>query len=117
MACSSRGKTEEWKTVNIPKIAFRSFIHIAGGDLFNGSLSQTFCYLLGQPPKNSEHQIWIEAIVIPKHICSIDSVEDVGIESNDSIFNFMREREHKKSHYSIAKEPSDTESETENPED
>ena len=56
---------QEMRIINIPKIAFRFFIHIADGNSDNGSLAQTMCYLLGPKQKTSQDEIWIDTILIP----------------------------------------------------
>ena len=58
--------------------------------MVNCCLAQTFCYLLGPVQKTSEHDIWVDTIVIPEQTCSVDSVEDVGLEGQDSI-TYLRE--------------------------
>ena len=80
---------QEMKIINIPKIAFRFFIHIADGNLDNGSLAQTMCYFLGPKQKTGQDEIWIDTILIPNQTCTSTSVEDNGIGPNDT-FAYLR---------------------------
>ena len=85
LASTSLDKGENLRIINIPKIAFRSFIDIA-----DGCKAQTFCYLLGPPQKTEMEDVWIDTVVIPKQISSVSFVEDNGIEDQDTI-TYLRE--------------------------
>ena len=91
MANNSMTKSEDMAIINVPKVAFRSFIHIAQGNVDNGNRLQTLCYLLGPVQKISKQDIWIDTVVIPKQTCSVSSVEDNGIAEKDTI-TFLREK-------------------------
>ena len=99
MASNNSENSETLGVINIPKIAFRSFVHIAEKNLVDGNLAQTFCYFLGPPQTNSEDEIWIDTIVIPKQICSDSSVEDNGIYQKDTITSLRKMSLTKKKKY------------------
>ena len=90
MANDTEETHEEWKIINIPIVAYRSFIYIAQENTLNGNQLQTMCYLLGTSKETNKDEVWVDTVVIPKQICSISSVEDNGIEENDTI-TFLRE--------------------------
>ena len=76
--------------INIPKIAFRSFIDIADKNRVNGKLVQTLCYLLGPRKKSIDDETWIDTVVIPKQTGTDSTVEDDGIEEKDT-FTYLKE--------------------------
>ena len=90
MARNSMEKNVDIKIINIPSIAFRSFVHIAEKNLINGNLVQTLCYFLGPKLKSSQDEIWIDTMVIPMQICSVSTVEDNGIEETNTM-SYLRE--------------------------
>ena len=90
MESKSLGNNQTLDIINIPKIAYRSFIYIAERNSLNGSQLQTLCYLLGPVRKTNTDEVWIDQVIIPKQICSVSSVEDDGIEDKDTI-TFLKE--------------------------
>ena len=90
MASNSNEKNEEMKVINIPIIAYRSFIYIAEKNSVHGNQLQTMCYLLGPIRKTNEEEVWIDTVIIPKQICTVSSGEDNGIEEQDTI-TYLRE--------------------------
>ena len=101
MASNSNEKNEEMKVINIPRIAYRSFIYIAEKNSVHGNQLQTMCYLLGPIRKTNEDEVWIDTVIIPKQICTVSSVEDNGIEEQDTI-TYLREMSLTKSKEIIA---------------
>ena len=90
MAKNSVEESEKLDVINIPSIAFKSFIKIAQQNQISGNLLQTMCYLLGPAQKTTNEEILIDTVVLPKQTCTNIWVEDKGIEEKSTI-EFLRE--------------------------
>ena len=85
MAKNSVEESEKLDVINIPSIAFWSFIKIAQRNQISGNLLQTLCYLLGPAQKTTNEEIWIDTVVLQKQTCTNIWVEDKGIEEKSTI--------------------------------